>query len=158
MQKTISIELNDKMWSHKGPVKLMVNKCKGMFLYGAVSSPLDHSKRFARHHLADLFLPTPTGLIGEAFSNGTITGSWYRSRNWNGIALIGIGIELQKWNWSRYGRLWKELVQEHHTKWEGSWQTIRPTYFHYFPHQLDMIKTRSKQCHIYIDKCLISTV
>ena len=30
-----------------------------MLLYSAVSSPLDHSKRFTLHPLADLFIPTP---------------------------------------------------------------------------------------------------
>ena len=34
-------------------------KGKGMVLYSAVSSPLDRSKRFTLHTLADLFIPTP---------------------------------------------------------------------------------------------------
>ena len=40
---------------------------KGMFLYSAVSCPLDRSKRFTLHPLADLFNPTPTRLLWEAF-------------------------------------------------------------------------------------------
>ena len=36
---------------------------RGMFLYSAVSSPLDGSKRFTLHPLVDLFIPTPTGLL-----------------------------------------------------------------------------------------------
>ena len=40
---------------------------KGMFLYSVVSSRLDHSKRFTLHPLADLFIPTPTRLLLEAF-------------------------------------------------------------------------------------------
>ena len=35
----------------------------GMFLYSAVSSPLDRSKRVTLHHLADLFIPIPTRLL-----------------------------------------------------------------------------------------------
>ena len=46
---------------------------KGMFLYSAVSSPLDYSPRFARHPLSDLFIPTQTRLLGEAFSHAAIT-------------------------------------------------------------------------------------
>ena len=40
---------------------------KGMFLYSAVSSPLDCSKRFTLHPLADLFIPAPTRLLRAAF-------------------------------------------------------------------------------------------
>ena len=43
-------------------------KVKGIFLYSAVSSPLDRSKRFTLlPPLADLFIPTPTRLLREAF-------------------------------------------------------------------------------------------
>ena len=42
-------------------------KGKGMFLYSAVSSPLDRSKRFTFYPLEDLFIPTPTRLLWEAF-------------------------------------------------------------------------------------------
>ena len=38
----------------------IMEKGNGMFLYSAVSSPLDRSKRFTFHPLADLFIPTPT--------------------------------------------------------------------------------------------------
>ena len=44
-----------------------VGKGKGMVLYSAVSSPLDRSKRFTLHPLADLFIPTPTRLLLEEF-------------------------------------------------------------------------------------------
>ena len=42
-------------------------KCKGMFLYSAVLSPLDRSKRFTHYPLEDLFIPTPIRLLWEAF-------------------------------------------------------------------------------------------
>ena len=35
-------------------------KGKGMFLYGAVSSPSDCSNRFTLYPLTDLLIPTPT--------------------------------------------------------------------------------------------------
>ena len=42
---------------------------KGLFLYDAVSSPLDCSKRFTLPPpLADLFIPTPTLVLWESFS------------------------------------------------------------------------------------------
>ena len=41
--------------------------CKGKFLYSAVSSPLDRSKRLILYPQADLFIPTPTRLLREAF-------------------------------------------------------------------------------------------
>ena len=44
-----------------------IKKCKGMFLYSTVSSPLDRSERFTLRPLADLFIPTPTRLLWEAF-------------------------------------------------------------------------------------------
>ena len=40
---------------------------KDMFLYSAVSSQLDRSKRRTLHPLADLFIPTPIRLLREAF-------------------------------------------------------------------------------------------
>ncbi len=43
-----------------------------MFLYSAVSSLLDCSKRFTRHPLADLSVPAPTRLPWEAFSHAAI--------------------------------------------------------------------------------------
>ena len=49
-------------------VVYLLKKGKGMFLYSAVSSPLDRSG--AAHFtppLADLFIPTPTRLLWEAF-------------------------------------------------------------------------------------------
>ena len=47
-----------------------IEKCiKGMFSCSTVSSPLDHSKRFTLHPLADLFIPTPTRILWEAFSH-----------------------------------------------------------------------------------------
>ena len=39
--------------------------------------------------------------------NWSALGIWYRSRNWSGIAFIGIGIELQKRNWPQ---LWTRFV------------------------------------------------
>ena len=42
-------------------------KSKGMFLYSEVSSPLDRSKRVMLCPRADLFIPTPTWLLLEAF-------------------------------------------------------------------------------------------
>ena len=52
---------------------IMLGMCKGMFLYRAVSSPLDRSKRFTLHPLADVFIPTSTRLLLEAFSHAAIT-------------------------------------------------------------------------------------
>ena len=46
---------------------LIVISRKCMFLYSAVSSPLDHSKRFTLHSLTAMFIPTPTRLLSEAF-------------------------------------------------------------------------------------------
>ena len=43
------------------------NSMKGMFLYSVVSSPLDRSKSFTRHLMADLFIPAPTWLLWKAF-------------------------------------------------------------------------------------------
>ena len=43
-----------------------------MFLYSAVSSPLDRSKRFTLHPLADLLIPAPTRLVWEAFSHAAV--------------------------------------------------------------------------------------
>ncbi len=40
---------------------------KQRFPYSTVPSPLDCSKRFTLHPLADLFIPTPTRLLWEAF-------------------------------------------------------------------------------------------
>ena len=40
---------------------------KGMIVYSAVSSPLDSSKCFTFHPLADMFIPTPTRLLCAAF-------------------------------------------------------------------------------------------
>ena len=48
-------------------------KCKGTFLCSAGFSPWDCSKRFTLHPLADLFIPTPSGLLWEAFSHVAIT-------------------------------------------------------------------------------------
>ena len=45
----------------------LVSGKKVVFLYSAVSGPLDRSKRFTLHALADLFIPTPARLLGEAF-------------------------------------------------------------------------------------------
>ena len=42
-------------------------KCNGMFLYSAVSSPFDRSKRFTLHALSELFITTPNRLMLEAF-------------------------------------------------------------------------------------------
>ena len=39
--------------------------CKGMVLCSAVSSPLDYSKRFTLHPLADLFIPTNSISLGS---------------------------------------------------------------------------------------------
>ena len=39
----------------------------------SVSSPLDRSKRFTLHPIADVFIQTPTRLIWEAFSHVAIT-------------------------------------------------------------------------------------
>ena len=41
---------------------------KGMLLYIEVSRPSAHSKRFTLHPPADLFTPTPTRPLWEAFS------------------------------------------------------------------------------------------
>ena len=46
---------------------LFVQQSKSMFLYSAVSSPLDRSNRFLLHPLADLFIPTQTRLLLEEF-------------------------------------------------------------------------------------------
>ena len=46
---------------------------KGMFLYSAVSSQLDHSKRVTLHPLADMFIPTLTRLLWQAFSHAAVT-------------------------------------------------------------------------------------
>ena len=43
-----------------------------MFSYCSVSSPLDGSKGFTLHPLADLFIPTPTRLLWEAFSHAAL--------------------------------------------------------------------------------------
>ena len=48
-------------------------KCFGCFLHRAVSSPLECSKRFTLHPLADLFILTPTWLLWEVFSHAAIT-------------------------------------------------------------------------------------
>ena len=50
---------------------------QGMFLYSAVSSPLDRSKRFTLPPVTDLFIPTPTRLLREAFSHAAITHNDY---------------------------------------------------------------------------------
>ena len=49
--------------------KCHINTCKRyvFIYYSAVSSPLDRSKHFTLHSLADLFIPTPTQLLWEAF-------------------------------------------------------------------------------------------
>ena len=39
-----------------------------MFLYSAVSSPCDCSNRLTLYPLADLFIPTPSRLLWEAFT------------------------------------------------------------------------------------------
>ena len=44
-----------------------IRKGKGMYLYSTVSSPLDHSKPFTFHTLADLLIPAPTQLLWEPF-------------------------------------------------------------------------------------------
>ena len=44
-----------------------------MFSYSAVSSSLDRSERFTLRPLEDLFIPTPTRLLWEAFSHAVIT-------------------------------------------------------------------------------------
>ena len=44
-----------------------------MLLYSTESSPLDRSKRFTLHFLADLFIQTPIQLIWEACSHKAIT-------------------------------------------------------------------------------------
>ena len=50
-----------------------VNK-KGMFFNIAhVPSQLDHTQRFTLHSLADLFIPAPTWLLWEAFSQAVNT-------------------------------------------------------------------------------------
>ena len=46
-------------------------KVKVRILHSAVSSPLDHSNSFTLHLLADLFIPTPTRLLCEAFYTGS---------------------------------------------------------------------------------------
>ena len=46
---------------------------KGAFLLSSVSSPWDCSKCFTFHPQADLFIPTPSRLLWEAFSHATIT-------------------------------------------------------------------------------------
>ena len=52
---------------HVGVVHLQ-KKVTGMFLYSAVSSPLDRSKHFTLlPPMADLFIPTPNRLLLEAF-------------------------------------------------------------------------------------------
>ena len=50
-----------------GEVGVMLRVKNYMFLYSAVSHPLDNPKRFTFHHLADLFIPIPTQLLWEAF-------------------------------------------------------------------------------------------
>ena len=47
----------------------VVGNGKRPFLYNVVSSPWDCSKRFTLHPLADLFIPTPSWLLWEAFSH-----------------------------------------------------------------------------------------
>ena len=47
--------------------ELVTLSTKGMLLRSAVSSPLDRSNRFTLHSLADMFIPTPTRLLWEAF-------------------------------------------------------------------------------------------
>ena len=42
-------------------------KVKTCFVYSLVSSPLDRSKHFTLYPLADLFIPTSTRLLCEAF-------------------------------------------------------------------------------------------
>ena len=46
---------------------------KGKFLSSTVSSLYDQSKGFILHPLVDLFIPTPTQLLWEAFSLAVIT-------------------------------------------------------------------------------------
>ena len=46
---------------------------KGVVLHSAISSPLDRWKCFTCHPLADLFIPTPTWRIWEAFSHAALT-------------------------------------------------------------------------------------
>ena len=50
-------------------------KGKGMFSYSEVSSPSDRSKgkHFTLHPLAELFIPTSTRVLWEAFSHAAIT-------------------------------------------------------------------------------------
>ena len=62
----------NRMWQFRD----IAVKVKGMSLHRAVSSPLDRSKRFfdrskrfTLYHLVDLFIPTPTPLLLEAFSH-----------------------------------------------------------------------------------------
>ena len=46
---------------------------KVWFYIAHVSSPLDRTKDFTLHPLADLFIPTPTRLLREEFSHAAIT-------------------------------------------------------------------------------------
>ena len=46
---------------------------KGTFLYSAVYSRRDYSKRCKLHTLADVLIPTPSRLLWEAFSHAAIT-------------------------------------------------------------------------------------
>ena len=53
--------------------RLYLKMIKGMFLHNGISSPLDSSKRFTLHQLADLFIPPLTQLFWEAFIHAVIT-------------------------------------------------------------------------------------
>ena len=75
--RTVANVLNfSQKW--QGKLKRMIAelvKVKGKyaFLYSAVSSPWDCSKRFKLHPLADMLIPTPFGFLWEAFSHAAIT-------------------------------------------------------------------------------------
>ena len=56
--------------SHRQKGKKKVKIC---FIYSAVYSSSDRSKRFTLHPLAGLFIPAPTRLLWEAFSYAAIT-------------------------------------------------------------------------------------
>ena len=48
--------------------RINYNKKVKVCFYIAVSSPLDRSKRFTLHPMTDLFVPTPTRYLWEAFA------------------------------------------------------------------------------------------
>ena len=73
-------------------------KRKGLFLYSAVSSPWDCSKRFTIHPLADLFIPRPSH---SALSHTTITAQE-----------LPIHMSVARYSFTQLSELWQCGVNE----------------------------------------------